>query len=70
VYFGNPQLHPEIVGIVSDVHNALDTEPREYIYVPYAQGRHVTSMYVILRGTLADATAARSAIVAMDPISR
>jgi putative ABC transport system permease protein len=67
VYFGNPQLHPEIVGVVSDVHNALDTEPREYIYVPYAQGRHITNMYVILRGNVADANTARAAMVALDP---
>ena len=49
VQFGNPSVYATIVGVVGDVRNALDAAPRDTIYLPYPQGRHVTSMYLVIR---------------------
>jgi putative ABC transport system permease protein len=49
VMFGNPSVFATIVGVVGDVRNALDAAPRDTIYLPYPQGRHVTSMYLVIR---------------------
>jgi putative ABC transport system permease protein len=58
VLFGNPTVKPTIVGIVGDVRPALDAAPQDTIYLPYPQGRHVTSMYLVIRpGPALDATA-------------
>jgi predicted permease len=49
VQFGNPTVFATIVGVVGDVRGALDAAPRDTIYLPYPQGRHVTSMYLVIR---------------------
>jgi putative ABC transport system permease protein len=67
VHFGNPRLRPQIVGVAADVHNALDGSPPELIYVPYRQGRHVTNMYLIIRGDPGLVNAVRAAIASIDP---
>jgi putative ABC transport system permease protein len=66
VHFGNPPLHPEIVGVVADVRSALDRSPQEFIYVPYRQGRHVTDIYLVIRDSAPMVTAVRAAAASMD----
>jgi putative ABC transport system permease protein len=74
VMFGRPNPHPTIVGVAGDVHGALDDRPRDIIYLPYPQGRHVTDMYLVMRpraGAAIDsgrlAAMVRAAAAAVDP---
>jgi putative ABC transport system permease protein len=73
VMYGRPNPQPAIVGVAGDVRAALDDHPRDIIYLPYPQGRHVTDMYLVLRpqtgaadaGTLARLV--RAAASSLDP---
>ena len=71
ILFGNPNIHPTIVGVVGDVLSSLDSRPRDTIYVPYPQGRHVSDLYVVLRpepgaGRAALAQMVRAAATSLD----
>lgn len=49
IMFGRPNPKPTIIGIAGDVHASLDAAPRDIIYMPYAQGRFLHDMCLVLR---------------------
>jgi putative ABC transport system permease protein len=49
VMYGRPNPHPTIVGVVGDVHQALDGLASDTIYLPYPQGRVVADLYLVVR---------------------
>ncbi len=74
ILFGPPGgIHAEIVGVAADVRSALDATPRDLIYMPYSQGRHVAQMDLVLRPHQAATNAAslarsvRALVAALDP---
>jgi putative ABC transport system permease protein len=67
---GNDPLNMEIVGIVKDSHHSgVNEPPRPFLYIPYAQGKGITSLTYYVRtsgdpGALA--SSARSAVSELD----
>jgi len=67
IHFGPPEgIHAEIVGVAADVRPAFDTQPGEYIYMHYPQGRFVGQMDLVLRPAV-KAEAIRAALSSIDP---
>jgi putative ABC transport system permease protein len=68
---GNDPLNTEIVGIVKDSHHSgVNEPPKPFLYIPYAQGKGITSLTYYVRTTSdpgALASSARSAVSELDP---